>query len=291
MRLSLFTAILIAFNRLLAEPDLSPEDNIEKSEDRLVSRAVETFEKGQRKQALELLGKAIESDRTNTKLLYVRGRLYALDRQHEKAVADFNEVLKVNPRAALAFQTRGEELFKLGRFKESLADFDRYLEMTPADRPQHWQRGIACYYAGRYEDGRKQFELHQAVNPNDVENAVWHFLCVTRASSLDEARRRLIRIEGDRRIPMMAVYALFAGKGSVDEVIKAVNVNAPSPTEMNQRLFYAHLYVGLYYEATGDRKRAREHILKAADDDKADHYMGDVARVHAALLRKETAAP
>jgi lipoprotein NlpI len=60
---------------------------------------------------------------------------------------------------------------------------------------------------------------------------------------------------------------------------------------MNQRLFYAHLYVGLYYEAIGDRKRAREHILKAADDDKADHYMGDVARVHAALLRKQPAAP
>jgi lipoprotein NlpI len=291
MRLSLLVAVLLASLRLCAEPDLSPAENVERSEDRQVARAVELFEKGERQQAFAVLTRAVDSDKSNPKFRYVRGRLYALDRQHEKAIADFDEVLKVNPKAALAFQTRGEEQFKLGRFKESLADFDRYLDMTPLDRPQHWQRGIACYYAGRYEDGRKQFELHQAVNPNDVENAVWHFLCVTRASGLDEARRKLIRIEADRRIPMMAVYALFAEKGSADDVIKAVNVNTPSPAEMNQRLFYAHLYVGLYYEAIGDRKRAREHILKAADDDKADHYMGDVARVHAALLRKQPAAP
>jgi len=291
MRLSLLITVLIAHSRLCAEPDRSSVEDVEKSEDRLVGRAVESFEKGERKQAFALLTEAVDSDKINPKFRYVRGRLYALDRQHEMAVADFNEVLKLNPKAALAFQTRGEEQFKLGRFKEALADFDRYLELTPSDRPQHWQRGIACYYAGRYDDGRRQFELHQAVNPSDVENAVWHFLCVTRASGLEEARRSLIRIEGDRRIPMMAVYALFAGKGSAEDVVKAVNANAPSPAEMNQRLFYAHLYLGLYYEAIGDRKRAREHIFKAADDDKADHYMGDVARVHAALLRKETPAP
>ena len=54
---------------------------------------------------------------------------------------------------------------------------------------------------------------------------------------------------------------------------------------MDNRLFYAHLYLGLYYDATGDTKLAREHIFKAAAF-KADHYMGDVARVHAGLLKK-----
>ena len=29
------------------------------------------------------------------------------------------------------------------------------------------------------------------------------------------------------------------------------------------------------------------HILKAASDFKAEHYMGDVARVHAQVLRKQ----
>ena len=48
-----------------------------------------------------------------------------------------------------------------------------------------------------------------------------------------------------------------------------------------------HLYLGLYYEATGDGRLALEHLTKAADDHPFPHYMGDVARVHRDLLRKQ----
>ncbi len=272
----------------LANRDLPRADSDGKSGDPLAKQAAEMFEKGQRAESFSLLTRGIESDPFNSSYYYIRGRFYALDRQHEKAITDFGQVLKLNAKAALAFQYRGEENFKLGHITESIADFDKYLELSPADRPQHWQRGIALYYAGRYEDGRKQFELHQAVNPSDVENAVWHFLCVARGSGVDQARGSLIRIEGDRRIPMTQIHALFAGKGSADDVIKAVNAGSPSLREMNQRLFYAHLYLGLYYEAMGERRLAQEHIFKAAEDYTADHYMGDVARVHARMLHKQS---
>jgi lipoprotein NlpI len=52
---------------------------------------------------------------------------------------------------------------------------------------------------------------------------------------------------------------------------------------MSDRLFYAHLYIGLWYEAGGDVKRAREHIARAVEQ-QVDHYMGDVARVHLQLM-------
>jgi lipoprotein NlpI len=55
---------------------------------------------------------------------------------------------------------------------------------------------------------------------------------------------------------------------------------------LRQQLFYAHLYLGLYHEATGDQPRALEHLTKAAGDYQPGHYMGDVARVHRDLLRK-----
>jgi len=70
-------------------------------------------------------------------------------------------------------------------------------------------------------------------------------------------------------------------------VLAAVETGRPSAAERNQRLFYAHLYLGLYYEAAGDQKRALEHLRKAADDHKIGHYMWDVARVHVDLRRRE----
>src|SRR5262245_30685837 len=68
--------------------------------------------------------------------------------------------------------------FRNGRITESVAAFDTVAKMAPQAAPELWQRGIALYYAKRYKDCRAQFESHRTVNPNDVENAIWHFLCV-----------------------------------------------------------------------------------------------------------------
>jgi hypothetical protein len=48
-------------------------------------------------------------------------------------------------------------------------------------------------------------------------------------------------------------------------------------------LCYAHLYLGLHAEATGDVEKARHHVTLAAGPFRMDHYMGRVAVVHAKL--------
>src|SRR5262249_27176654 len=136
-----------------------------------------------------------------------------------------------------------------------------------------------------YDEGRKQFEGYEKVDTNDVENAVWHFLCVARKDGIDKARRSILKIGQDRRIPMMVVYDLFAGKAKPEDVLKAVEEGKPSASEKNARLFYAHLYLGLYYEVAGDRKKALEHLTESANKPRVHPYMWDVARVHRDLLR------
>jgi len=147
-------------------------------------QAVEAaLKQGDFPKAIALAGKILAADPRDFRAMLLRARAHEESRDYAKAVADYDAVLKLNTNAALAYQRRGEAQFRLGHFKESIADFDKFIELMPAQAPQHWQRGIALYYAGRYEDGRKQFELHQTVNSHDVENSVWHFLCVARARS------------------------------------------------------------------------------------------------------------
>jgi outer membrane protein assembly factor BamB len=82
---------------------------------------------------------------------------------------------------------------------------------------------------------------------------------------------------------MMEVHALFAGLAKPEEVLKAAQAaGSPSPRQ-DRALFYAHLYLALYCEATGDAVQALEHIRKAAGQYRTDDYMGDVARVHLRL--------
>jgi lipoprotein NlpI len=210
--------------------------------------------------------------------------------QHEyaQAIADYDQLLKLKPRWADGYNRRGAEHFKMAHIQESLKDFDRAIALDPAQAPYNWQRGISLYYAGRYEEGRKQFELHQTVNGNDVENAAWRYLCMARAGTVASARASILPIQQDSRVPMMQIYALYRGNASVEAVLEAARAGDPPADALRERLFYAHLYVGLYYEAAGDARAALEYIAKAAAGG-VDHYMGDVARVHVQLLRDEKA--
>ena len=171
--------------------------------------------------------------------------------------------------------TRAVAAFEQGRIAASLVDFDRLATQFPELAPELWQRGIALYYAGRYADCRRQFELHRTVNPNDVENAVWHFLCVARAESPAAARTALLPVGPDARVPMRQVYEMFRGVMTPDAVMRAAGSQPGA-------MFFANLYLGLYFEAIGDEARAGGYLKEAANDRyaSAGGYMHMVARVH-----------
>jgi lipoprotein NlpI len=174
--------------------------------------------------------------------------------------------------------SRAVDAFESGQFTESASLFDDLAKAMPARAPDLWQRGIALYYARRYDDCRRQFESHRTVNPNDVENAVWHFLCVARAESPERARAALLPVGPDARVPMRQVYEMFRGTMTPEQVLATAG-NRPDG------LFFGHLYVGLYFEAIGMSARAREHIAIAAEDRFAPGgYMHMVARVHLRTL-------
>jgi lipoprotein NlpI len=229
--------------------------------------------------------RAIDANPKAAGALARRASLYAATGKPEQAIADFDRLLALEPTRAEAYDARGSEYFKLGRIDESIADFDRFLKLRPDREPWHWKRGISYYYAGRHDEGRKQFQAYQTVDDNDVENAVWCYLCTVRTKGVEAARAEMLNIKRDPRPVMMEVYDLFRGKATPDEVLQAVDKGSPSPEERNVRLFYAHLYLGLYFESLGEQAKAKEHLVTAAEKHKlANQYMWNVADVHAARL-------
>ena len=172
--------------------------------------------------------------------------------------------------------------FQSGRVAEAATGFDNLVKLVPTLKPQLWQRGIALYYARRYRDCRDQFESHRTVNPNDVENAAWHFLCVARDESPEKARNALLPVGPDSRVPMPQIYEMFRGKLTPQEVLSSAGNQLDAQ-------FYAQLYLGLYFEAAGNDRRAQEHIEAAAADrfSSAGGFMHTVAKVHLLLLRRQ----
>lgn len=200
------------------------------------------------------------------------------------ALTALDGLIREYPEETFAYYQRGCLRCWMGDFKGSVADFDRYVELRPEVEVRMWERGIAYYFAGQFEKGAKQFEQYQTYQNNDVENSAWRYLCQAKSTNVDEARQQLLPITHDRRIPLMVVFDLYAGKATPEDVLEAIDAGNPSPLELRSRQFYGHYYLGIYYEAQGDMEKARTHVEKAVavplNSPGVSQYMWDIAKIH-----------
>ena len=177
-----------------------------------------------------------------------------------------------------------DTLLRSGDSQRATELFDKYIESRPEKKPYLWQRGISLYFLRRFKEGAEQFEVHRKVNPNDVENAAWHFLCIAKKDSPQAAKKLLLPAPGDSRPPMEEVLVML-GSGDTETVKKRMNSFAHNEANEKSAKFYGNFYLGLYADALGDNETAQKY-LDASAEDAPKNYMGDVARVYAKHLKK-----
>lgn len=252
-----------------------------------IKKVRESLRKEDYDTALKAANKAIELDMKSPRGYYIRGEVNGSQRKHQDAIKDYEKALELDPKFLIALNQRGGERFKIGMVKESIEDFDKYIEANPKAYEDHWRRGISLYYVGKFAEGAKQFKAGEKVFGDDVENAFWHYTCNARADGVEKARAMILKVSPDARIPMMKVYDLIQGKCKAEEVIEQATKAEEKRQSRTEMLFYAHLYVGLNFEAEGKADKAREHLTIAVEKHKISHYMWDVGNVHLQLLKKK----
>jgi lipoprotein NlpI len=184
-----------------------------------------------------------------------------------------------NMDSAAILQQSAEIIYLSGQSDKSLPYFDRVVELRPETAAENWQRGIAQCTSGQFERGAEQFKLHHDVNPDDVENSAWYFLCIAKTQGLEAARQTVIPSRGDRRQPMMSVLKMLKGEIEPEDVLKsAVDASVPEPSRPMAQ-FYADLYVGLYYDSLGNAEQAAKFLERSQTYGRSG-YMVRTAKVY-----------
>ena len=198
--------------------------------------------------------------------------------RHQAAIADARQRTLTGPPTVGAMTQMGDALLRAGQCEAAIDWFEQSITADPSIQPHLWQYGIALYFVERYADGQQLFEQHRRVNPHDVENAAWHFLCTAKADGLEAAKELLLPAPDDPRVPMAQILARLAGgdQGEIDESVERLRGTG----QFDDARFYGDLYLGLIADAQGDRAAAAKHLRSAART-KRTHYMADVARVYA----------
>jgi lipoprotein NlpI len=255
--------------------------------DEAIKKTQQALKSGDNEAALKAADEAVKLDPQNATAWFLHGEAQSRFRKHAEAIKDYNKVLELDPKFVAAVNQRGGERFKMGDVKGSIEDFEAYIKVKPEAYDDHWRYGISLYYAGRFADGAKQFKAGEKAFGNDVENAFFHYICNARSDGFEKARKNILKIGNDSRVTMMKTYELIQGKAKPEEVLATVDNAKLKGEEKNEALFYAHLYIGLNYEAEGNEKKCLEHLTTAVEKYKISHYMWDVGNVHLQLAKKK----
>lgn len=208
--------------------------------------------------------------------------------RYESVVTQATRRLETEPRRVELYSQRGDAHFFLGEFAKAVADYDRMVTLDSELETSHWRRGIAYFYAGDYAKAARQFEVYHTFDNVDRENGIWRFLSQAKAHGLARAREGLLKYEKDDREPFPAVYRLFAGQTTPDEILASIRSAQIADGERNKRLFYAQLYLGLNDAIADKPDDSRRHLREAVanpwgrdpDSGYGPHYMWHVGRLH-----------
>lgn len=208
-------------------------------------------------------------------------------------IADTTKRLRQDPRNVDLHSRRGDAYFFRGDFAKAVADYDRMVELNLELDASHWRRGIALFYAGRYDQAARQFERYHTFDDVDRENGIWRYLSQVKADGIEKARAGLLKYRKDDREPFPAVYQLFAGKMTPEEILKQIDAAEIGEDERGKRLFYARLYIGLNHAVEDRPDEALPHLREAVANTWAPragygpNYMWHVGRLHYERLRDE----
>ncbi|MFH1700481.1 MAG: tetratricopeptide repeat protein [Candidatus Zixiibacteriota bacterium] len=120
--------------------------------------------------AIELLSKAIDSDKEYSFAFYNRANAYMHLKEYDKALSDYDQAIMLRPLWPEAHYNRGN-LFLFGKdnLLNAISDYDKALRMNPEYTDAYLNRGIARDRRGMSQQAIADFNRVIKMNPDFAE--------------------------------------------------------------------------------------------------------------------------
>ena len=119
--------------------------------------------------AIEACSRAITSGKIKGRtlsLLYTnRGVEYGLKKDFERAIADHDQAIKLDPKNSLAFNNRGNAHGDKREFDRAIADYDQAIKLNPKYAAAYYNRGLAKQKKGDMAGGEADISQAKLLQP------------------------------------------------------------------------------------------------------------------------------
>jgi tetratricopeptide (TPR) repeat protein len=154
------------------------------------------------------------------------GNNYFGTQEYEKAIAEYEQTIRINPEFSQSYNQLGYAYRFLKRYDEAEKTFQKYVELIPDDPNPYDSYAELLMKRGKFEASIEQYQKALKVNPNFVAS---HIGIATNYNFLGEygkAREQLQKLfdiarnEGERRAARFAMTVSYVDEGNMDKALE-----------------------------------------------------------------------
>jgi tetratricopeptide (TPR) repeat protein/S1-C subfamily serine protease len=164
--------------------------------------------------------------------------------QTQKAIADYDRAITLNPKYAYAYNNRGLAKSDIGQQKEAFADYDRAIALNPKYVEAYYNRGLAKFNIGQKQEAISDYDRAIALNPTYAKAYVNRGLAKSNIGQKQEAIS-----DYDRAIALNPKYALAYYNRGIVKAHSGQKQEAISDMSKAAELFREQGRMDLYQKA------------------------------------------
>jgi lipoprotein NlpI len=242
------------------------------------NRGVEWAAKGEFDRAIADYDAAIKLQPRSADTYFNRGNAWANKGDPDRAIADYDAAIKLDPKDAAAYGGRAVEWAVKGDYARAIADYDTAIKLDPKSSSALLGRGRARFYGGDFQRAALDIEQAMKSEPNEY-TALWHYLARKRGGAADAEEVLDRDTRATRGGWPSAVIVLYLGRTDAASVLAAAT--DPDPKRQRDQRCEAAFYLAHWHLLRDERERALALLKEAQDGCPKDflEYEGTLAEL------------
>jgi lipoprotein NlpI len=195
-------------------------------------------------------------------VLRARGVAYYLKGDFDRAIADYDEAIRLNPKDRDALGLRGNAYKTKGDFGHAIADHDQLVQLDTRDARAYFARARVYWQSASFAKSLADLDQAIQLDPKSAYPIVWREIVAKRSdqpSQLSEAARQL-----DATKWPAPIVNLFLGTMTPEQVLSAAD--DADPIKKKAQLCEANFYTAERALQRGSKDEALKLFDQAAAD-------------------------
>jgi len=126
---------------------------------------------------------------------YNRGYVYKIKGDLDRAIADYDKAIRLEPKAAAFYYDRGVAYHASGSVNRAIADYNKAIRLDPRSSQAYRARGLAYLYGGAPVKALADVSQASEIDPKNAYTALWVDIVGSRNNIASRLPQAILKID------------------------------------------------------------------------------------------------